>query len=75
MDLKDYVSDHIMIGCLDVSKSLGMQYMPDGYALMINPDYTHFYWINSNGKESGLCWDKWQVYLGAKVHSKKGNEP
>ena len=39
--------------------------MPEGYALMLNPDRTHHYWLRFNGNESAIHWDKWAVYRGA----------
>jgi predicted DNA-binding WGR domain protein len=58
---------------MDVSNSLGIRQMPTGYALMINNDMTHFYWLKTDGTESCISWDKWAVYRGAVKHSKTPN--
>lgn len=64
--LAEWVADSVSIGCADKSKSLGFAEMPEGYALMLNPDQTHYFWLRFDGKESPICWDKWAVYRGAK---------
>ncbi len=65
-DLSCHVSYHIKSGSRDYSKSLGIRKMPEGYALMLNADESHFYWLRYDGVESNICWDKWSVYRGAK---------
>lgn len=69
MTLNEYIEDEISVGSINMSSSLGIQKMPDGYALMLNTDRTHFYWINDKGQESAIHWDKWAVYRGAKADS------
>ena len=57
---------------MDVSNSLGIKKMPEGYALMINDDRTHHYWLRlSDELESVIHWDKWSVWRGAVNHSKQ----
>lgn len=51
----------------DVSSSLGIQTMPEGYKLILNNDRTHYYWLRDDGVESVIDWDKWRVYRGAKA--------
>lgn len=53
-------------GCRDVSNSLGIQKMPEGYALLLNADESHFFWMErATGRESVQDWDKWNVWRGA----------
>ena len=52
----------------DVSATLGIQQMPEGYRLMLNRDRTHYYWLRNDGAEGPICWDKWWVYRGAKLN-------
>ena len=64
------------LGCREVS--LGIQKMPDGYALFLNADQSHYFWFNKfTGVESDIHWSKWAVYRGAKRHSStfKSKEP
>jgi len=69
-DLLDkQVLDHVNLGSHGMDGSLGIQKMPDGYALMLNRDKSHFYWLRHDGLESCICWDKWAVYRGAKRDS------
>ena len=49
----------------DVSNSLGIQKMPEGYKLMLNADESHFYWERQDGAESCVDWNKWRVWRGA----------
>lgn len=65
----DHVADHVKIGCIDKTDSLGICNMPDGYALMLDADHMYFYWLRHDGVESVVCWDKWAVYRGAKKDS------
>ena len=63
--LSDLVMEHEeSYGCQE--RLLGVQSMPEGYALMINADRTHFYWLRHDGTESVIHWDKWAVYKWAK---------
>jgi hypothetical protein len=63
--LSSQVNDHVKGGSVDKSKSLGIRKLPDGYALMLNADYTHYYWLRHDGEESVIHWNKWAVYRGA----------
>lgn len=63
------IREYVSAGCSDMSNSLGIQQMPDGYALMLNPDKTHYFWITKNSESCIHC-DKWAVYRGAKEHAK-----
>ena len=60
------VMDHIGLGCHDMSGSLGIKAMPEGYALMLNSDESHFFWLRYDGLNSVECWDKWACYRGAR---------
>lgn len=52
----------------DRSGSLGIQQMPEGYALMINVDLTHHYWFElATGARGRIHWNKWSVYRQAKA--------
>lgn len=78
--LQYHIDDHVTAcGSTDMSASLGIKKMPEGYALMLNPDKTHYYWLRKCGLESCIHWDKWAVYRGAKQNhivdaNKKVNE-
>lgn len=57
-------------GCADMSYSLGIQKMPEGYALMLDADGMFFFWMHKDtGRESDIHWSKWAVYRGAKAHA------
>lgn len=65
--LAAHVREHVDSGCHRMDHALGIQKMPEGYALMLNADESHFYWLRYDGMESCICWDKWAVYRGAKA--------
>ena len=69
-DLEYHVKDHESCGAYREDGCLGFRKMPEGYALMLNPDRTHFYWLRYDGVESVICWDKWGAYRGAIKDSK-----
>ena len=61
---------YIDCGCEDRSDALGIQKMPEPYALMLNADGSHFFWFNKEtGDESDIHWSMWAVYRGAKEHA------
>lgn len=62
-----HIQDHVLCGSTDRSASLGIARMPEGYALMLNPDQSHYYWLRFDGVDSVICWDRWAVYRGAKA--------
>ena len=66
MSILHHVLDHESAGSARCDDALGFVQMPDGYALMLNPDRTHFYWLREDGVESCIHWDKWATYRGAK---------
>jgi hypothetical protein len=64
--LEEAVADDVSIGCCDASKSLGIVQMPEGFALMLNPDRTHYYYLSAT-QESCIHWNKWAIYRWAKA--------
>ena len=70
--LKDHINDHVSFGCRECS--LGIQKMPDGYALMLDADGMYYYWLRSDGAEGHIHWNKWAVYRGAKANAQRGGE-
>lgn len=57
----------IACGCEDWSDRLGIQKMPEGYALMLDADGMFFFWCElATGRCSVSHWNKWAVYRGAK---------
>lgn len=71
--MKSLIGEHVSLGCYDASGSLGIQEMPTGYALMLNPDRSHFFWLRHDGLESTIHWDKWAVYHSACADAGKEN--
>lgn len=67
MDINLAIKDYEERGCEQCS--LGIATMPEGYALMLNGDRTHYFWISDRGEESVIHWNKWIVYRGAKEHA------
>lgn len=68
-DFRRLVKSYLDDGCIDYSDRLGIAKMQDGYALLLNSDHSHFFWLRWDGAESQICWDKWAVYRGAKANA------
>lgn len=63
-----HVNDHKLMGCARCDKFLGFRKMPEGYALMLNRDESHYYWLKFDGSEGSEAWDKWYVYHSATMN-------
>ena len=50
---------------------LGRSKVPPGYAVLLNSDQSHFFWIGPSGEESCIDWNKWNVLRGARAHAAK----
>lgn len=72
--LADQICDHEQQGSEHVSDSLGFCKMPQGYALMLNPDRSHYYWLRHDGAEGPIDWNKWRVYKSAKLNGESRND-
>lgn len=66
-DIAKQISDHESYGARQIG--LGIQPMPYGYALMLNADESHYYWLRHDGATSEIHWNKWRVYHGAVLNS------
>ena len=73
-ELCDHVLYHTEMGGRRMDDSLGIQRMPKGYALMLNCDESHFYWLRHDGAESCIHWNKWAVYRGARADAEDNKE-
>ena len=68
MSHPDNYAFYLELGCRDVSNSLGIQKMPDGYALILDGDGIFFFWMEkATGREGLSHWDKWAAYREAKA--------
>jgi len=65
VDLEKQVADHERHGARRVDRSLGVQKMPDGFALMLDADEMYFYWLRADGRYGAEHWNKWAVRKGA----------
>ncbi len=68
-ELRVQVDDHEMSGC--TQQFLGVVKMPKGYALMLNADASHYYFLHESGKQSVIHWNRWAIYKWAKLDSGK----
>jgi hypothetical protein len=53
------VEAYVLAGCRIAL--LGKAKMPDGYALLLNADESHYFWIRSDGAEGPIHWNKWSA--------------
>lgn len=70
VSLAEHVADYEAHGCRRVDRCLGIQKMPSGYALMLDPDDYYFFWLRDDGGASAIHWNKWAVRKGALLDSK-----
>ena len=68
-NLIELVEYRISNGCQDVTSSLGIQHMPNYYALMLDADGAMFFWVRWDGVESITFADRWDAYRSAKADS------
>lgn len=66
-DLEYFVKQEEALGCTRCS--LGIVYMPEGYALMLDQDQMYYYWLRKDGITSFIHWNRWAVYQSAKQDS------
>lgn len=59
------IQECVACGCA-VTK-LGIALLPPGYAVMLNPDGTHYFWLCEDGRHSVINWDRWAAFRGAKL--------
>lgn len=68
--LETHVKSAVSMGCTHADRMLGIQKMPAGYALMLDADDMHFFWLRKDGAESSVHWSKWAVRRGAVADAK-----
>lgn len=68
---EDQLKSYIDSGCIDYSKRLGIAAIPENYALLLNSDHSHFFFIKYGDYESCIHWNKWAVYRWIKTDSAK----
>lgn len=71
VDLDKHVADHESQGARRVDRTLGIQRMPDSYALMLDADELYFYWLSHDGRYSVQHWNKWAIRRGAMMRANK----
>lgn len=70
-ELEKHVYDHMKFcGCHLMNHALGIQQMPEGYALMLDGDEMYYYFLRQDGKESPIHWNRWAIYRWAKQDHK-----
>lgn len=63
----EFIAEHEASGARYCVSDLGFQDMPNGYALFLNPDESHYYFVRDDGYESAVHWDKWAIYRWARA--------
>lgn len=64
-ELDKQVADHERHGARRMDRSLGIQTMPAGFALMLDADEMYYYWLAYDGRYGAEHWNKWAVRKGA----------
>lgn len=61
MGIEEEIKSLEGLGCINYNDRLGFHSVPNGYALMLNADYSHFFYVRFDGKESCIHWNRWAV--------------
>jgi hypothetical protein len=69
--LSSVVVDYEKMGCKRKELGLCNVRMPKGYALMINADRSHYFWLREDGVESVIHWNRFAIYKWAKLEALK----
>lgn len=67
MSLQQQIDESVVMGCYHAS--LGIQQMPDGYALMLDADEAYYFWLRHDGVCGPINWNKWAVRRGAMANA------
>lgn len=71
MTIFEVVAEHVNEGASLANLGARTPAVPLGYAILMNADGTHFYWVCEDGRESVICWDRWAVLRSAIEDSKR----
>jgi len=66
--IDDAVKDYESLGCSVAAT--GKAKIPDDYAIMLNADESHFFWLHKSDATGPVDWNKWRVLRSAKAHAK-----
>ena len=64
------VAEDVSLGCYHNPRALGAVAMPEGYALMLNADRSHYYWLRHDAVEGSIDWNRWRVRRSAIANSR-----
>lgn len=67
----EVVDEHVNEGASLANLGASTSAVPLGYAILMNADGTHFFWVCEDGRESVICWDRWAVLRSANNDAKK----
>tara|TARA_R110000803_G_C11989465_1_gene321811 strand:- start:27982 stop:28425 length:444 start_codon:yes stop_codon:yes gene_type:complete len=61
-DINENIQWHIKQGCIDYTDRFGAIAVPVGYSILLNSDYSHFFYVrHSDDSESSEHWDRFAV--------------
>ena len=69
--LSSVVAEYEKMGCRRIEIGLCNVKMPQGYALMLNADGTHYFWLRQDGVESTIHWNRFVIHRWAKAEALK----
>jgi hypothetical protein len=67
--VEDLATKYVLMGCFIALT--GRAKVPEGYAILLNADRSHYFWIRHDGAEGPIHWDKWAVLRMAKANAEK----
>jgi hypothetical protein len=72
MQFAELIAEYVDCGCS--LARLGNAKVPDGYAILLNGDESHYFWLRSDGAEGPIHWNKWKALAMAKANAAKREE-
>jgi hypothetical protein len=65
--IEDLVAQYVLCGAFVALT--GRARIPEGYAILLNADRSHYFWIRADGAEGPIHWDKWAAVRMAKANA------
>jgi len=72
MSIQEVIADYENLGCR--LANMGRAKIPSGYAIMLNPDESHFFWISDDYIEGPIHWNKWEVLRMVRARSEASDD-
>jgi hypothetical protein len=59
--MTEMIKKYMELGCTLARFGIRTR-IPEGYAILLNADESHYFWIDYKGNESAIHWNKWAIW-------------